>query len=65
MDKERVYEYIEESGKRELMEIMDAVINRFRELHEDWELMVLTVPTGERRAETLARILGRLQKESC
>lgn len=65
MDKERVYEYIEESGKRELMEIMDAVINRFRELHEDWELMVLTVPTGERRAETLARILERLQKESC
>lgn len=65
MDKERVYEYIEESGKRELMEIMGAVINRFRELHEDWELMVLTVPTGERRAETLARILERLQKESC
>lgn len=65
MDKERVYEYIEESGKRELMEIMDAVINRFRELHEDWELMVLTVPSGERRAETLARILERLQKESC
>lgn len=65
MDKERVYEYIEESGKRELMEIMDAVINRFRELHEDWELMVLTVQTGERRAETLARILERLQKESC
>lgn len=65
MDKERVYEYIEESGKRERMEIMDAVINRFRELHEDWELMVLTVPTGERRAETLARILERLQKESC
>lgn len=65
MDKERVYEYIEESGKRELMEIMGAVINRFRELHEDWELMVLTVPTGERRAETLARILERLPKESC
>ena len=42
MDKENVYAYIEESDKRGLMEVLDAVINRFRELYDDQELIVLS-----------------------
>jgi hypothetical protein len=34
MDKEKVYEYPEEADKREIMELLDAVINRFRELYD-------------------------------
>ena len=37
MDREEVYEFIEEADKREVMELLDAVINRFRELHEAYD----------------------------
>ena len=40
MDREEVYEFIEEADKREVMELLDAVINRFRELHEEYDLVV-------------------------
>ena len=52
MDKELIYEYIEEADRRETMEILDAVVNRFRELYENQELILLTLPrdnAAERR----------------
>ena len=44
MGEEFVYEYIEEADRQQIMELLDAVINRFRELHDDWELILLTLP---------------------
>ena len=49
MNKELAYEFIEEADKREIMEILDAAVNRFWELHDDWDLMLITLPKGEGR----------------
>ena len=63
MNKERVYEYVEESGKQELMELLDAVVNRFRELHDDHELIVFSLRKGESRKYELDMIIDMLKKD--
>ena len=47
MDKEKIYEHIEEADRRETMEILDAAVNRFRELYDDQELILLTLPKND------------------
>ena len=49
MDREEVYEFIEEADKREVMELLDAVINRFRELHEAYDQKNRPSPQGGRK----------------
>ena len=49
MDREEVYEFIEEADKREVMELLDAVINRFRELHEAYDQKTDLTPQGGRK----------------
>ena len=63
MYKEKVYAWIEESDKREIMELLDAVVGRFRELYNDRELVVLSLPKGEARQLALDRITEMLRKE--
>ena len=62
MDKERVYAYIEESDKRELMEVLDTVINRFRELFDNRELFVFSLGKGGSRDRELDKIIDMLRK---
>ena len=64
MDREEVYEFIEEADKREVMELLDAVINRFRELHEAYDLVVTTWPVGENRKKQLESIIEMLRLEA-
>lgn len=66
MDKEKVYEYIEEADKREVMEILNTAVNRFRELYADQELIIMTLPAGdpEKRRLCLDRMLELLQNMS-
>ena len=63
MNKDKVYAWIEESDKREIMELLDAVVGRFRELYNDRELVVLSLPKGEARQLVLDRITEMLRKE--
>ena len=63
MYKDKVYAWIEESDKREIMELLDAVVGRFRELYNDRELVVLSLPKGEARQLALDRITEMLRKE--
>lgn len=63
MDREEVYEFIEEAGKREIMELLDAVINRFRELHEEYDLVVISLPVGGDRKMQLERVIEMLRRE--
>ena len=63
MDKEKVYEYLEEADKREIMELLDAVINRFRELYDDRELIVLSLTKGESWKDELCRIFEILLRQ--
>ena len=65
---ELVYEYIEEADNVRLMELLDAVVNRFRELHDREELILLTLPVGDSRAraqqlEQAVEIADGLAKE--
>ena len=62
---EQVYEYIEEADKAQVMELMDAVINRFRELYEDPELVVMTLPVKDKQArvEQLKRVFQMMQAQ--
>lgn len=62
---EQVYEYIEEADKAQVMELMDAVINRFRELYEDPELVVMTLPVKDKQArvEQLKRVVQMMQAQ--
>ena len=62
MDKEKVYTYVEEADKRETMELLDAVINRFRELYDDRELIVISLEKGDFRKSELDRIVEMLNK---
>ena len=62
MDKEKVYTYVEESDKRETMELLDAVINRFRELYDDRELIVISLEKGDSQKCELDRIVEMLNK---
>ena len=64
MDKEQVYAYIEELDKREVMEVLDTVINRFRELYDDQELIVLSLKKGETRNCELEELI-RMLKSDC
>ena len=64
MDKEQVYAYIEELDKREVMEVLDTVINRFRELYDDQELIVLSLKKGETRNRELEELI-RMLKSDC
>ena len=63
MDKEKVYEYIEEADRRETMEILDAAVNRFRELHDDQELILLTLPKNDpaERSRLIAQMADMLK----
>ena len=63
MDKEKFYEYLEEADEREIMEILDAAVNRFRELHHDRELVVISLPKGDARQAELNRVIHMLKKE--
>ena len=65
MHEEFVYEYIEEADRKQVMELLDAVINRFRELYADQELVVLTLPkeNKQERSAQLARIIRLLWKQ--
>ena len=49
MDEDLIYEFIEEADHTRTMELLDTVINRFRELHDDWELILLTLPKKDRK----------------
>ena len=62
MDKEKVYEYLEESDRREIMDLLDAVINRFRELYDDRELVVISLRKGDWRKYELDRVIGMLKE---
>lgn len=64
MDKEYVYEYVEESDQREIMELLDAVVNRFREICDDRELIVITVRKGDAGKEELHRIIAALNEKA-
>jgi len=61
MDKEKVYAYVEETDKRETMELLDAVINRFRELYDDRELIVISLEKGESGKSERDRIVEMLK----
>ena len=65
MDKEQIYEYIEEADRRETMEILDAVVNRFRELYEDQELILLTLPRDneEERSRIISEVIKMLKEQ--
>ena len=65
MDEEKVYEYIEETDRVQIMEILDAALNRFRELFEDQELILLTLPkhNREERSRLLAQITKMLNEQ--
>ena len=64
MDREQAYAYIEELDKREVMEVLDTVINRFRELYDDRELIVLSLKKGESRNRELEELIHMLKRES-
>jgi hypothetical protein len=63
---ELVYEYIEEADNVRLMELLDAVVNRFRELHDREELILLTLPVGDSRAraQQLEQAVEMLRQEN-
>lgn len=63
MDKEQFYEYLEEMNHRDLMQALDAVVNRFHELHPDRELVLISLPTGEGRWAELERIVEIMKRE--
>lgn len=64
MDIEQVYEYIEEADRRDVMDLLDAVVNRFRELYAEEELILMTLPVGSSpvRAERLRQIIALLDE---
>ena len=63
MDEERFYAYLEEMDHRELMQALDAAVNRFHELHPDRELVLIALPMGEGRHEALDRIVDIMKQE--
>ena len=65
MGEEFVYEYIEEADRKQVMELLDTVINRFRELYADQELVVLTLPkeNKQERSAQLERMIRMLWKQ--
>ena len=63
MDKEQVYAYIEEVDRREIMEVLDTVLNRFRELYDDRELIVLSLGKGKSRNRELGELIRVLKRE--
>lgn len=66
MDKEKIYEYIEEADRRETMEILDAAVNRFRELYDDQELILLTLPKNDaaERSRLVAQAINMLNEQA-
>ena len=66
MDKEKIYEYIEEADRRETMEILDAAVNRFRELYDDQELILLTLPKNDaaERSRLVAQVINMLNEQA-
>ena len=66
MDKEKIYEYIEEADRRETMEILDAAVNRFRELYDDQELILLTLPKNDaaERSRLVAQAIKMLNEQA-
>ena len=66
VDKEKLYEYIEEADRRETMEILDAAANRFRELYADQELILLALPKNNRkeRSRLIAQAIKMLNEQA-
>lgn len=65
MDKEKIYEYIEEADRKEIMEILDSAVNRFRELYADQELILLALPKNNReeRSRLVAQAIKMLNEQ--
>ena len=63
MDKEQFYEYLEEMNHRDLMQALDAAVNRYHELHPDRELVLISLPTGEGRQAELDQIMDIMKQE--
>lgn len=66
MDKEKIYEYIEEADRKEIMEILDSAVNRFRELYADQELILLALPKNNReeRSRLVAQAIKMLNEQA-
>ena len=66
MDKEKIYEYIEEADRKEIMEILDSAVNRFRELYADQELILLTLPKNDpaERSRLVAQAIKMLNEQA-
>jgi len=66
MDEEHVYEYIEEANRKQTAELLDAVVNRFRELYADQELILLTLPKNDlvERSRLLAQMITMLKGQA-
>ena len=65
MHEDQIYEFIEEADSARTMELLDTVVNRFRELHDDWELILLTLPKNDRteRKRLLKQAVQMLQEQ--
>jgi hypothetical protein len=57
MNNEEFYAWLEEAGERELREILDAAINRFHELHPNYELLLVPLPLDGDRQSILQQII--------
>ena len=62
MEQEKIFEYVEEADKTTLMELLDAVVNRFRELYDDRELILISLTKKEGRREELERVIQMLRE---
>ena len=62
MEQEKIFEHVEEADKTTLMELLDAVVNRFRELYDDRELILISLTKKEGRREELERVIQMLRE---
>ena len=52
--------YIKNAKPEEMEEILQAVLTRYRELHPDWEIMLLSLDKRENKNDQLDRIITLL-----
>ena len=62
MEQEKIFEHVEEADKTTLMELLDAVVNRFRDLYDDRELILISLTKKEGRREELERVIQMLRE---
>lgn len=60
MNKEEIFEILEESTAAEVDEYLDAVLNRKQELYPDWEFIYLALPTND--PQERERIIGKVRE---